>query len=98
MKTMTLFKGYNYDRLFGGVFWSLRNVSNWPECDCEPYEVEIPDGFSLGETVAGEQMFFKAGDEYGYELHKGDRDEPVLIGYDYVSLKVVGPVSEGASA
>lgn len=67
--------------------------------DYDPYYVEIPDNFSVGETAAGEKMFFKDGCNRGYELLIGQdspNGRPYLVGgtnpVEMIRLKVIGPV------
>lgn len=91
MKKITLYKVFN---LYGRSYrWSIDE-----DGDCEPFEVEIPDDFRVGESVSYEKMFFRDGDPQGYELVSEGKNAscmPKLIGgtnVNVVKLKVIKPV------
>jgi hypothetical protein len=91
MKQVVLHKFYNPDRLFGGYGWSLDEVRDgWNGIYSDPYCVEIPDEFHIGETVTGERMFFKDGCDTGYTLTIGRSDcangNPYLVGGNHVEM------------
>ena len=84
MNTITLYKGYNPDRLFGGYFWSLEEVwDDWNHIYSKPYLVELPENFYVGKTIYGEKLIFQKGNNYGYEvssLSSCENCNPYLIG------------------
>ena len=102
MKRVVMYKYFNPDRLFGGYGWSIEEVwDDWNQIYSDPYYVEIPDNFNLGENVTGEKMYFKEGCNHGYQLTIFDENNkngsPFLIGGDsteLIKLKVVGIVPE----
>lgn len=102
MKTVIMHKFFNPDRLFGGWGWSIDEVwDNWNHIYSDPYEVEIPDDFILGKTIADEKMYFKAGCDRGYELTIERTDcensSPYLVGgspAESIKLHVIGKVTE----
>lgn len=98
--TIILYKGYD-PGLYGGWFWSLEEVRD--ACDCiysDPYLVELPSGFYLGETVESVPMIFKADCGIGYSIIAGCNAEnclPHLIGgapVENIALRVVGPITD----
>lgn len=100
MKTVTLWLTYNPDRLFGGYSWHIEEVYDGRNhIYSEPYKVEIPDEFYIGESVYLKKMFFKEGDNRGYELTIGRNDcensSPYLVGgtsVESIKLKVIKKV------
>lgn len=102
MKKVIMHKYYDPDRLFGGYGWSIEEVYNdWDHIYSQPYYVEIPDNFNLGETVAGDVAYFKDGCNYRYEVEIGRRDcensSPYLVGGcpgESIRLNVIGIVPE----
>lgn len=98
VKTVTLWRTYNPDRLFGGYSWHIEEVRDgWNHVYSDPFEVEIPDDFYVGESVMSKKCFFKQGCNQGYELTIGRSDcengNPYLIGgipVESIKLKVIG--------
>lgn len=102
MKKVILYKYFNPDKLFGGYGWSIKEVwDDWNHIYSDPYYVEIPDNFNLGETNIGEEMYFKDGCNQAYKLTIGKTDcengNPYLIGgspVESIKLRVIGIVPE----
>lgn len=85
MKKVIMYKYFNPDNLFGGYGWSIDKIwDDWNHVYSDAYEVEIPDNFSIGETITGEKMYFKDGCDLGYQLNIGNinfkNGNPYLIG------------------
>lgn len=97
-----MYKYFNPDRLFGGYGWSIEKVWNdWDHIYSDPYYVEIPDNFNIGENITGEKMYFKDNCKIGYEVHIGRKynknSSPYLLGgspVESIKLKVLGLVTE----
>lgn len=102
MKKIILHKYHNPDRLFGGYGWSMEEVwDDWKHIYSDPYEVEIPDNFSIGKSNFGEEMFFKDNCNMGYDLGIDGRynknGKPYLVGgspVEMVFLNVIGKCKE----
>lgn len=102
MKTVIMYKYHNPDKLFGGWRWSTTKIwDKWNHIYSEPYEVEIPDDFYLGQSVTGEEIYFKVGCKQGYNLVIGrancENSSPFLIGgcpIEKIRLKVIGKVKK----
>lgn len=102
MQTVIMWKYFNPDRLFGGYGWSLEEVCDgWNNIYSNPYYVEIPDDFALGEAQDGSAAYFRGDDRQGYEVAGGNRAEgcnPYLIGgsrAESIRCRVIGPVPDG---
>jgi len=97
MKTITLWRAYNPDRLFGGYSWHIEEVRcGWDHVYSDSYKVEIPDDFSVGKSDMSKKMFFKQGCKQGYELTIGRSDcengNPYLVGgspVESIKLRVI---------
>jgi len=93
MKRFILHKVHDCDSLYGGWDWSIRPVEDGNMVSSTPWEVEVPDDFSLEETVSGEMMFFREGHDLAYSLSIGRSSEggnPYLISADeMVKLTVI---------
>ena len=88
-------------QMYGGWFWSLEEVwDDWDHVYSDPYFVELPEGFSIGESVSSSLMIFREGCNIGYEVYAGSNTEhclPHLIGgnpVENITLKVIGPVKD----
>lgn len=96
MKKVILWKVYSFDRLYGGWNWSIEEIYNdWDHVYSDPYWVEIPDDFYIGENMSGQKMFFRAGCDMGYILTIGrncENGNPYLDGH--IKLNVLGPVNK----
>lgn len=99
VKTVIL---YNYEKCrhvphyFG---WSIEEIwDDFLSVYSEPFYVEIPDDFYIGETITCEKMFFKENCDYGYELctSNGKRNQKLyLVGgspVEKILLNVLDPV------
>ena len=65
MNTTTLWKVSSP----GGYRWSIEDIEDdWNGVRSEPYEVEIPEGFCIGETDYGMKMLFSPGASTGFEV------------------------------
>ncbi|MDU7706095.1 MAG: hypothetical protein E7J94_02335 [Clostridium sp.] len=102
--TITLYKGYN-PNLFGGWFWSLEEVWNdWDHVYSDPYIIELPEGFYVGECITGQPMIFKKSCNLGYDVCIGQNSEngkPHLVGghpVENITLKVIGPADKKIEA
>ncbi len=52
-----------------GYRWSIEDIEDdWNGMTSEPYEVEIPEGFYIGETDCSMKMFFSPGANTGFEV------------------------------
>lgn len=95
MKKVILHKTHN--PILGIWRWSTEEKNDYQNfIFSDPYYVEIPDCFYLGETTLGNTMFFKDGCNVGYELTIGKNHEngsPYLVGgrpVESIKLKVLG--------
>ena len=90
MKT-TLYRFYNQEEGLNGVWgWSIEKKYG----DFEPFYVEVPDEFSVGETNGGVTAFFKDNNDVSYFLD-GGRDSLSLVGgspVEVIRLKIIGRV------
>lgn len=95
MKKIIMYLGWNYDF---GHHWNWHEARVFP--DYEPYWVEIPEDFHLGESKDGKMMYYRGDDDQGYQLfisENSSRGCPVLVGgspVETIHLNVLGPVSE----
>lgn len=98
--TIILYKGYN-PNLFGGWFWSLEEVwDDWNHVYSDPYKVELPEEYYVGECITGEHMIFKRDHNIGYDVVIGKNSEhglPHIIGgtpVEDVTLKVIAKLED----
>jgi hypothetical protein len=102
MQKVIMYKYFNPDPLFGGYGWSIEEILyDRNSIYSNPYYVEIPDNFHIGESVTGEKMYFKDGCDHGYKLEIENRysenSRPCLIGgnpTEVIKLNVIGIVQE----
>lgn len=100
VKKVIMYKSHNYSPtpLYGQTWeWSIEEVwDDWNHVYSDPYEVEIPDDFELGETTGGMIMYFKKGCSAGYEIGSEDpRKEsgrPCLFGGSFPEIIVLNVV------
>lgn len=99
MKQVIMYKWNSVKKSTWG--WSIDEVyDDWNSIYSDPYIVEIPDDFMLGENVCGEKMYFKAGQKTGYIVSETSQQKncrPVLIGgstAEWIVLHIIGPVIE----
>lgn len=100
MKVM-FYKWHNVQ--FGGYGWSLTDrVDDANNVFYDSYFVELPEGFYLDFSAAGDPLVFKKDCSYAYRLTSSTTYKncvPVLVGGDpveMVRLRVIGYVSDSA--
>lgn len=83
---MTLYRFYNPED--GAYQWYI----NENYSDYEGFQVEIPDDFSVGETIGGETAFFRNDDQMSYHLKGGKNNVSIFGGthVEEISLKIIG--------
>lgn len=90
---LILYRFYSPQEGLNGAYqWYIENNYS----DYEPFYVDIPDEFSVGETQGGEVAFFKNDDPMSYHL-KGNKNNVSIFGGTHVEeiqLKIIGSASQ----
>lgn len=76
-------------------WWGLEEVQNdWDNIHSDPYWVEIPDKYHIGESICGEPFIYPDDRDTPVGLVSSSRLEncyPILYGQEIIHLRVLGP-------